>query len=244
MRKPRIITIISNYNEEKSIKLCIDDFKKNSTITSDFLVIDNASTDKSVAIVLDNGVKCLSHPVNTGGSVGVIKTALLYAQLNDYDIYCHLDGDGQHNAQELIKLIEPITAGKADIVIGSRFLGREGFQSFFLRRIGIFFFSWLISRITGQKITDLTSGFRAYNKKAITFFAQKYKHEFEPCIQMVLVAHYAGLTIGEVPTVMNSRIAGCSEFSLIKALKFPFVGLISVIGTRLQKETIRSLACK
>lgn len=244
MNKPKIITVISNYNEEQLIELCIKDLRKNSTIESDLIVIDNASTDKSVELVLKNNVKCLQHSVNTGGSAGVIKTALLYSFLHDYDIYCHFDGDCQHNANELAKLIQPILDGKADIVVGSRFINKRGFQSFFMRRMGIFSFSRLVSWVTDRKITDLTSGFRAYNKKAITFFAQQYKHEFEPCIQMFLIAYYAGLVINEVSVIMNPRLAGRSEISFVNAIKFPLFGFISIIGTILQKNSIRRLACK
>jgi glycosyltransferase involved in cell wall biosynthesis len=244
MSKPRILTVISNYNEEKLIERCIDDFRQNATIASDLLVIDNASTDGSVALIQKRNIDCLSHPVNTGGSAGVIKTALLYSFLNNYDIYCHFDGDAQHNASELAKLIQPIVDGEADIVIGSRFLKRKGFQSFFIRRLGIFSFSYLVSLIAGQKITDLTSGFRAYNKNAIGFFTTQYKHEFEPCIQMLLLAAFAGLVIKEVPTIMNPRLAGRSEISLVKALKFPIYGLTYIIGTMLQRHVIRGSRCR
>ena len=244
MNKLKILTVISNYNEEALIASCIRDFKENATIESDLIVIDNASTDQSVEIVRRHNVQCLRHPVNTGGSAGVIKTGLLYSYSRGYDIYCHLDGDCQHNACDLAKLIQPIIEGNADIVVGSRFLNKKGFQSFFMRRLGINSFSYLFSRISGQKITDLTSGFRAYNKKANSFFATQYPHEFEPCIQMFLIAFFAGLVIKEVPVIMNPRLAGRSEIGIIQALKFPIFGLIYTIGTILQRNIIRRLRCK
>ncbi len=243
MKNLRILTVISNYNEEKLIESCINDFKQNSTIASDLLAIDNASTDRSVELILRNGTDCLCHPVNTGGSAGVIKTALLYSFLYDYDIYCHLDGDCQHNASELAKLIQPIIDKKANMVVGSRFLDKEGFQSFFMRRLGILSFSYIVSRLAGQKITDLTSGFRAYDKKAISFFAKQYKHEFEPCIQMLLIASFAGLIIKEIPVRMNPRCAGRSEIGIVQALKFPVLGAMYIIGIILQKNSIRRLRC-
>lgn len=244
MSSPRILTVISNYNEEQLIERCIGDFRENATVESDLLVIDNASTDRSVELILKSGASCLRHPVNTGGSAGVLKTALLYSFLNDYDIYCHMDGDCQHNARELAKLVRPVADGKADIVIGSRFLDGKGFQSLFMRRTGIFLFSSLVSRITGQKITDLTSGFRAYSKKAIGFFATHYPHEFEPCIQMLLIASYAGLVINEVPCIMNPRRAGRSEIGVMRGLKFPISGIIYIVGTALQKSAIGRLGCR
>lgn len=244
MNKMKILVVISNYNEEGSIERCINDFKKNSTIEADLIVIDNASTDHSVELIAQNNVECVVHPVNTGGSEGVIKTALLYAFMQGYDIYCHLDGDGQHNACDLAKLIKPIIDKKADIVIGSRFLNKEGFQSLFIRRLGITFFSALISSISRRSITDLTSGFRSYNKKTISYFVQQYKHEFEPCVQMLLIAHYAGLMVKEVPTVMKPRITGRSGIGLKKALKFSIFGIILVVGTILQKNNIKRISCR
>ncbi|MDD5617688.1 MAG: glycosyltransferase family 2 protein, partial [Candidatus Omnitrophica bacterium] len=163
--------------------------------------------------------------------------------LQNYDIYCHLDGDCQHNANELAKLIQPIIDKKANIVIGSRFLRKEGFQSFFMRRLGIFSFSYIVSRLAGQKITDLTSGFRAYDKKAIRFFAKQYKHEFEPCIQMLLIASFVGLIVKEVPIKMNPRCAGRSEIGILQAFKFAFLGAVYIIGVILQKNSIRRLKC-
>ena len=238
----RILTIISNYNEQGTIAASIDDFRTNATIQSDLLVIDNSSTDLSFEIIRQSGAEYLRHPVNTGGSAGVIKTALLYAFLHDYDVYCHMDGDHQHNARELNKIVQPIQDGQADIIIGSRFIRHEGFQSLPIRRLGIRSFSGLISWLTGQKITDPTSGFRAYDRRAIAFFARQYKHQFEACVQMLMVAAYAGLTIKEVPVIMNPRLTGRSEFNFKNAAKFPVFGMVSIIGTRLQKNAIKKLS--
>jgi len=180
--------------------------------------------------------------VNTGGGAGVIKTAFLYSYLMDYDIYCHMDGDNQHYASYLNKLIEPILYDKADIVIGSRFIEKKGFQSSLLRKIGIFSFSKLLSLLTKTELTDITSGFRAYNRKSINFFGKQYKHEFEVCVQMLLISHFAGLRILEIPVIMKRRITGKSEISFINGLKFPFYAIINLIGALLQKKQIRELS--
>lgn len=238
----KILTVISNYNEQGAVGDVITAFRETSPVDSDLLVIDNCSSDRSIDIIKQHGAAYLEHPVNSGGSAGVIKTALLYAYLNNYDVYCHMDGDNQHNADELAKLVKPIEDGVADIVIGSRFIKFEGFQSLPIRRQGISFFSKLFSRITGQPITDITSGFRAYNKKAISFFAGQYKHELEACVQMLLVASYAGLSIKEVPVVMKPRRTGKSEINYINGMKFPIYGMISIVGVLLQKKTIKDMS--
>ncbi|MBN2354889.1 glycosyltransferase family 2 protein [candidate division KSB1 bacterium] len=240
--KPRILTIISNFNEQREIENCIRNFREHASIESDLLVIDNSSFDKSIELIRAAGVDYVAHPVNTGGSAGVIKTALRYSFMHDYDVYCHLDGDNQHDPAELHRLLQPILDDAADIVIGSRFINKEGFQSFFFRRMGIFTFSGLVSWLAGQKITDLTSGFRAYNRRAIMFFAHQYKHEFEACAQMLLISSFAGLRIQEVPVVMHPRRTGKSEFNLIKMIKFPVYSMISIFGALLQRDRIKELA--
>jgi len=231
----KILTVVSNYNEESAIKSTIDDIINNSTINSDLLIIDNCSTDNSLDIVRKLNIDYLKHPVNTGGSAGVIKTALAYAYYHNYDIYCHMDGDNQHKAAELIKIVQPLLDKQANVVTGTRFIDKKGFQSSFLRRRGIILFSKLISIVTGRKFTDITSGFRAYDRKAICFFAKKFKQEIETITQLELVMYYGGLKTKEVPVTMQARISGKSEFNLSNAVKFPIYNLVSFIGTIIQK---------
>jgi len=232
----KILTVISNYNEEESIFATIQDILKNKSIETDILVIDNSSTDGSVQIVKELGIDYLIHPVNTGGSSGVIKTAFAYAYYHDYDIYCHMDGDNQHLASELIKIVGPLLKDKCiDIVTGSRYINKEGFQSTFIRRVTIFFFSKMISLITKSKFTDITSGFIAYNKKAIKFFATNFKHEIESITQLSLVAYDAGLKRLDVPVLMKRRSGGVSEFNIQNAIKFPIYNFISFIGTIIKR---------
>lgn len=232
----KVLTVISNFNEEYSISKTIEDVLHNSSIETDILVIDNSSTDNSLEIIKKYPVDFLVHPVNTGGSAGVIKTAFAYAYYHGYDIYCHIDGDNQHNASELHKIVEPLlNNSEIDVVTGSRFIEKKGFQSSYSRRIGIYLFSTLISLVTGSKFTDITSGFRAYNKKAIQFFAIKFKQEIETITQLELVMYYAGLKRKDVPVLMQPRLAGKSEINLKNSIKFPIYNLISFIGTIIQR---------
>lgn len=232
----RILTVISNYNEEKAIAKTIHDVKNNSTIKTDILVIDNCSTDNSIEVIKECKVNYLRHPVNTGGSAGVIKTAFAYAYYHGYDIYCHMDGDNQHMASELEKIVTPILGGEADVVTGSRFIEKKGFQSSFIRRIGIVLFSKMISIVTKSKFTDITSGFRAYNHKAIKFFATQFKQEIETITQLELVMHYGGLKRKDVPVLMKPRLTGRSEINFTNAVKFPIYNFIGFIGTILKKR--------
>lgn len=232
----KILTVISNYNEEKAIGKTIIDLLNNSTVKTDILVIDNCSSDNSLDVIRSHNVNYLRHPVNSGGSSGVIKTAFAYAYRNNYDIYCHMDGDNQHKASELIKIVAPILENRADVVTGSRFIDKVGFQSSFMRRVGIVIFSKLTSLITGRRFTDITSGFRAYNRRAIEFFATGFLTEIETLTQLELKMHYAGLKGVEVPVIMQPRTSGKSEFTFRNVVKFPVYNLISIVGTVIQHK--------
>lgn len=231
----KILTVISNFNEEGAILDTIKDIKENSSIDTDILVIDNCSKDSSLELIKAANVDYLIHPVNSGGSLGVIKTAFSYAHYHGYDIYCHMDGDNQHKASELAKIVQPILENRADVITGSRFIEKKGFQSSFLRRIGIHLFSFLLSIITKRRYTDITSGFRAYNKKTIAYFGKSFKQEIETVIQLELVMHYAGLRGMDVPVQMRPRVTGKSEINFANALKFPVYNLISFVGTIVQR---------
>lgn len=235
-QEPRIVTIISAYNEEESIEKVIDDFKENATIDSDLLVLDNSSTDATLEIVRECGVDYLTHAVNSGGFTGAIKSAIAYAYEENYDIYCNLDGDFQHRAKDLEAIVEPIRNDEADIVFASRFIDRVGFQSSFMRRVGIHSFSWLIRWLTKYEITDITNGQRAYSRKAITVFAKHNKWQYEPTIEMVLLARMAGLRLVEVPAILRPRVAGESLIGFVESIKWPLYGLVAVFGMLLQKR--------
>ena len=234
----KILIAIISYNEEKNIRKTIEDLKQHD-IGYDIVLIDNGSSDKTVDIAKSMGIPVVAHCTNTGASSGVLMSYMLYAYRNGYDILCQFDGDGQHLASELPNIINPVQNNDADYVIGSRFLEKKGFQSYAFRRMGIKMFSALDTIITGQKITDMTSGARAYSRKVMEFFALRYRHEVYDTSQLLLLSHFAGAKIKEVPIIMREREHGVSEFHFMAAISFPIKGLISIIGTLLQRSQIR-----
>jgi len=237
MNKKVLVAIIA-YNEEKNIRATIQDLL-DSALGYDIVLIDNGSYDRTVDIARDMGIPYVSHFINSGSSAGTLMTYFNYAYRYGYEILCQFDGDGQHIAAELPKIIEPILRNEADYVIGSRFLSKEGFQSYAVRRAGIRIFSFINSKIVGKRITDITSGARAYNRKVIEFFANKYRHEVYDTNQLLLLSHFAGARIVEVPVVMRERLHGSSEFHIFNALSFPATCLINIVGTLLQGSTIK-----
>lgn len=234
-----LISVIA-YNEEKSILSTIQDLKNNN-FGYDIVVIDNGSNDQTAEICRINNIHCISHCINSGGSMGTVMTYFMNGYRLNYDIICQFDGDGQHIASELPKIIQPIIDGKADYVIGSRFMdeNKNGFQSTFLRRVGIRLFSAIVSFIMGVQITDVTSGFRAYNKKVMELYAKRVRIELHDVNQLLLLSHFNEMKIVEVSTLMRERAAGNSEFDILNSLIFPVKGIINILGCYLQKKDIR-----
>jgi glycosyltransferase involved in cell wall biosynthesis len=232
-----LISVIA-YNEEQSIRTTLEDLRQHNC-GFDIVVIDNGSSDATPAICRELGVPVVSHCVNAGGSMGTVTSYFNYADQHGYDALCQFDGDGQHMAEELPRIIDPIRHNEADYVIGSRFLTGEGFQSTAMRRVGIRLFSWLDSKVIGQSITDVTSGFRAYSRRVIRFFGREFRAELHDTNQLLLMSHFCGARILEVPVQMRERAHGESEFDPWTALAFPFNGVVNIAGALLQRKQIQ-----
>lgn len=227
----KILVAIIAFNEQENIGGVIDKLRDYCP-KYDIVVIDNGSTDSTVDIVKLKGVLCIAHAVNSGSPYGTVSSYMMYAKHKNYDVVCQFDGDGQHIASELDKLIEPIMNHNVDYVIGSRFKSKiAGYQSTWLRRLGIAYLSKLVSVISNCEITDITSGFKAYNRAAIDLFSIKHRKEIYDGIQMILFSSKSGLSIVEVPVKMKAREYGVSEFSsMYRSIAFMIKGTLSILA--------------
>lgn len=235
----KVLVAVIMYNESKNIEKTLNDLQSHNNNLFDIVVIDNGSSDDSVDKVKKMGFPVVAHCVNSGSSMGTVRGYFNYASAMDYDVLCQFDGDGQHLANELSKIINPILNKEADYVIGSRFINKEGFQSYFIRRLGINLFAFLDSMAIGYKVTDVTSGFRAYSKRTINFFAKHYPHELHDTNQLLILAHFSGAKILEVPVLMKPREFGESEYNMMNALVYPFKGIVNILGCLLQKNIVQ-----
>ena len=140
------------------------------------------------------------------------------------------DGDGQHEAKYLAALTEPLIREEADVVIGSRFVEKEGFQSSAARRVGIHFLSWLITLLCGVRVLDVTSGMRAVNRRFIDAYADHYAQDY-PEPEALLLAGIRGARIQEVPVQMRERARGRSSISALRGIYYMVkVSLALIIG--------------
>ncbi|HER4019436.1 TPA: glycosyltransferase family 2 protein, partial [Streptococcus pyogenes] len=211
------LIIIPAYNESSNIVNTIRTIESDAP-DFDYIIIDDCSTDNTLAICQKQGFNVISLPINLGIG-GAVQTGYRYAQRCGYDVAVQVDGDGQHNPCYLEKMVEVLVQSSVNMVIGSRFITKEGFQSSFARRIGIKYFTWLIALLTGKKITDATSGLRLIDRSLIERFANHYPDDYpEPeTVVDVLVSHFK---VKEIPVVMNERQGGVSSISLTKSVYY------------------------
>ena len=222
----KILVIVPAYNEEKNIRHVIEDIRS-SVLPLDIVVVDDGSIDRTSEVARNSGVNVLTLPYNLGIG-GAVQTGFRYANEYDYDIAIQFDGDGQHIAAEIDKLIEKIVDNSCDVVIGSRFLKDNGYRPPFARKLGIRIFTIINSLIVGQRITDNTSGFRAYNKAAIQFLSRNYPVDY-PEPEAIILLSKNKFRIEEVPVRMQQRQYGDSSINTIRAIYYMIKVVLSIL---------------
>ena len=230
----RRLVNIPAYNEEESIVSVIDDLQKNAP-EFDYIIINDGSTDNTFDICVKNGYHCINLPVNLGIG-GAVQTGYMYGARNGYDYAVQFDGDGQHSAAFLDQMVKTLQELDADMVIGSRFIENEGFQSSKMRRVGITFLSGLIRAVTGRRITDPTSGMRMVNRTVMEMYADHYPKDYpEPESLVQIIA--AGKKVCEMPVLMNERQGGVSSISPRKSVYYMVKVSMAIIfaGIRIRR---------
>jgi glycosyltransferase involved in cell wall biosynthesis len=225
----RALAIVPAYNEEASVGAVIDEIRA-AAPSFEIVVVDDGSQDRTAAVAEARGAVVLRLPYNLGIG-GAVQTGHQYAAERGFDLAIQIDGDGQHDARDIQTLIAPLLAGEADMVIGTRFVGQQGYRSSVARRIGIVVLARVVSVLVRKRMTDPTSGFRAVNRQALELFAGDYPHDYPEAEATVLV-HRHRLRVVEVPVSMRARSDGTSSisglYSIIymgKVLLALFVGL-------------------
>lgn len=233
----RTLIITPAFNEEKNIAGVINDIKKNLP-EIDILVIDDGSADQTAEIVQKTRKATLIILPHNLGIGGAVQTGFKYGQKESYDLIIRVDGDGQHQASEIAKLLRLILDKEADVVIGSRFLEKDRPYLLSVRRIGQKIISSLTSLLIGQKITDSTSGFRGYNKKAIALLNQYYPADY-PEPEEIIFLKKNKFKIREVGVSMRERGEGKSSLTTIKSLYYMLKVILSLFISLLRTPIIK-----
>jgi glycosyltransferase involved in cell wall biosynthesis len=228
---PRCLAIVPAFQERDAIGRVIADIRAQASV--EIVVIDDGSGDGTAAEAVRAGARVITLPFNLGiGSA--VQTGYMAAQEGDFDVAIQVDGDGQHPAAEIDRLVAALVESGADLAIGSRFVGERLYRPPLGRRIGIAIFARVVSLICRTRVTDSTSGFRAANRRAIALFAAAYPHDY-PEVEAVIIAHRAGLRIVEVPVQMRVRQGGRSSITPVRSAYYMLKVLMAVAMLMLRR---------
>lgn len=211
---PRVLIAVPVFNESETIANVILECRKACPSFS-ILVVDDGSTDKTLEIVKELNVEVLELPFNLGVG-GAMRTAFRFAAEKKFDFLVQVDGDGQHDPNQIHELID--MSDGVDVCVGSRFFGRTDYEISRTRKFAIFLLSRYLQMLVGLKLTDPTSGFRVSNKRAIYFYAKTYPFEYlADTVGSIVLGKIAGLRFKEIPTLMNQRQGGQPSQSIFKS---------------------------
>ncbi len=227
------LVIIPAYNEAGNIIRTVEDIKKNAA-SFDYVIVNDCSGDDTMRICEEMGYNCINLPIRSGIGAAV-QAGYMYAKRYGYECAIQVDGDGQHDATFLEEMADELEKGKCHMIIGSRFIEKQGFQSSLPRRIGIRWFTFWIYALTGARITDPTSGMRMAGRDVINFFAEEYPKDYpEPETAVTLLQ--LGYTIGEIPVRMKQRQSGESSISPGRAIYYMTKVTIACLMARIGYE--------
>jgi glycosyltransferase involved in cell wall biosynthesis len=229
------VAIVPAYNEEGSIARVVEELRAFDG-GLEVVDVDDGSTDHTAEIAREHGAHVVRLPFNLGIG-GAVQTGFRYAWEHDFDVAVRVDGDGQHDPSELDAVLAPILAGEADIVVGSRFMGGDGYRSSRSRRVGIRLLALAVSALTRQRITDPTSGFQAANRKGIRLFAADYPHDYPEAEAAVMVSKHA-LRLREVPVAMRARETGRSSITALRSVYYMVKVVLAIFVALFRRRVV------
>jgi len=239
-RRLRSIAIVPAYNEAESLGSVLEEIRA-ADPELEVVVINDGSADATASVAAAAGTAVVNLPFNVGIG-GAVQTGYQYALEHGFEIAIQVDGDGQHDPREIAQVLEPIVDGRADLVVGTRFVTGGGYRGTRLRRVGIRIFAAVVSLLVGQRVSDTTSGFRAVNRKALKLFAAEYPHDYPEVESIVLLSKHH-LRMLEVPVQMRVREVGNSSITamrsayyMIKVLLALFIGVFRRYPTHTEES--------
>lgn len=213
----RRLVIIPAYNEARSLRDVLREVRAGAP-GFDLLVVNDGSADETASVARSEGCAVLDLCFNLGIG-GAVQAGFKYAVEGGYDVAVQVDGDGQHPADQIQALSKPILEEGCDMVVGSRYLAADSYEGGRLRRLGNTALSRMCSLFSGQRVTDSTSGFRAYSARAVAYLSHRYPADYPEPESIVLLAR-RGMRIKEIPVTMRERRYGSSSITGVRPLYY------------------------
>jgi len=227
----RVLVVVPAYREERTVGGLVRSLRERYPY--DVLVVNDGSTDGTSDTARAAGATVLDLPCNLGIG-GAVQTGFQYARDRGYDAVVRIDGDGQHEIGDIPGVLEPILAGRADAVIGSRFLGEAEYRGSIPRIFGIQHFRWLVNLFTGYRVTDPTSGFFAINRRLVDFYSDHYPSDY-PEVDAYILMHRLGARALEVPVRMHGRAEGKSSITAFRSVYYMVKVTLSFLINRIRR---------
>jgi glycosyltransferase involved in cell wall biosynthesis len=226
-RPARALVVIPAYNEEQSLPAVLKELAE-QTPEYDVLVVSDGSVDRTAEVARAAGVFVAELPFNLGIG-GALRTGFQFAVTGDYQCAVQFDGDGQHDPLAVGRLLAPLDDG-ADMVIGSRFAegGAVTYDVSRVRRAAMHLLRRLVRLLVGQDFTDTSSGFRAFSRPMLEYFAMTYPVEYMDSVEALVMACNAGFRVEEIPVNMRGRTGGAPSTRRLR-LVYYYVRLLVVL---------------
>jgi hypothetical protein len=220
----RVLAIVPAFNESATVGDVVTALRARGDV--DVVVIDDGSSDDTGVRAAAAGARVLRLPINLGIGAAV-QTGYQFARWNDYDVAVQVDADGQHLPSEIDRLLPPLIRGDAELVLGSRFLGTGDYQPSVPRRLGMVVLSSVVSRVTRQRLSDTTSGFRAAGREAIALFAELYPRDY-PEVEALVLLRRRDFRVVEVGCRFADRREGRSSITPVRSLYYMVKVLLAI----------------
>jgi glycosyltransferase involved in cell wall biosynthesis len=230
---PRFLAVIPALDEEHNIGAVLDELAGLGPSCVP-LVIDDGSTDATAAVARTRGVRTVRLARNIGIG-GAVQTGFMLAEREGFEFLVQVDADGQHDPAQITRILTPVVSGDANVAIGSRWQAGEAIDGGIHRRMLLRTFAIVVSLATGQRLTDTSSSFRAYDRRAIRLCAATYPHGFLETIEATVLLKRSGISIAEVPVVIRARSSGQSSLSLFRAFAYSVKVLLAIIASLTQR---------